>query len=213
MAVPAQWAPNELILAPIAAGFLLAFSVVTTYLVVPIVLTIIVFLLAARPARRDVILFALAFVPTLALLPIANTMAFGSLFATGYSAGGFDTNYPSPFDFANAWEKTGFYLWHSDYGLLGLFPIFFCGAVGLIIGPSITPAARKLLVTLMAVHFLFIISMEHHGSVGWGMGRFLCLYFRFWPLACLLCGILRGRKDMPCARFCLLRCCGAGSLR
>ena len=165
------------ILAPIAAGFLLAFSVVTTYLVVPIVLTIIVFLLAARPARRDVILFALAFVPTLALLPIANTMAFGSLFATGYSAGGFDTNYPSPFDFVNAWEKTGFYLWHSDYGLLGLFPIFFCGAVGLIIGPSITPAARKLLVTLMAVHFLFIISMEHHGSVGWGMGRFFLPLF------------------------------------
>ena len=160
------------IVAPLVTGFLLAFSIVTTYLVVPTVLTICVFLLASRPSRRDVILFSLAFLPTLSLLPIANMIAFGSPLATGYSAGGFDKNYPSPFDLSNAWEKTSFYLWNSDYGLLWLFPIFFFGAVGLIVGRSIAPVARTLLVALMTVHFLSIVSMEHHGSVGWGMGRF-----------------------------------------
>jgi hypothetical protein len=92
--------------------------------------------------------------------------------ATGYSAGGFDKNYPSPFDLFNAWEKVGFYLWHSEYGLLWLFPVFFLGAAGLALGRPISPPARLMLVTLAAVHFLFIITMEHHGSVGWGMGRF-----------------------------------------
>jgi hypothetical protein len=160
------------ILAPMVAGCLLAFGIVTTYLVAPIVLIICVFLLASRPSRRDVVLFSLAFLPTLSILPIANLMAFGSPWATGYSAGGFDKNYPSPFDLSNALEKSGFYLWYSEYGLLWLFPVFFLAAVGLLVGRSIEPAARRLLLTLSAAHFVFIITMEHHGSVGWGMGRF-----------------------------------------
>ena len=160
------------IVSPTATGFLLAFGVVTTYLVAPIVLLICGFMLAARPPRRDVILFGLAFLPTLSILPIANVKAFGSPLVSGYSAGGFDKNFPSPFDLFNAWEKTGFYLWQSEYGLLWLFPVFFIGAVGLTLGRPISPPARRLLVTLAAVHFLFIITMKHHGSVGWGMGRF-----------------------------------------
>jgi hypothetical protein len=160
------------IIGPIAAGFLLAFSVVTTYLVVPIVFLICGFMVAARPPRRAVMLFLLTFLPTLAVLPITNILAFGSPLATGYSAGGFDKNYPSPFDLFNAWEKVGFYLWHPEYGLVWLFPVFFLGVVGLALGRRISPPARLVLVTLAAVHFLFIITMKHHGSVGWGMGRF-----------------------------------------
>jgi hypothetical protein len=159
-------------ISPLAAGLLLAYSVVTTYLVVPIVLLICGFILASRPSLREMLLFGLGFLPTLAILPVANMMAFGSLFATGYSAGGFDKNYPSPFDLFNVWEKAGFYLWHSEYGLLSLFPVFLLGAFGLVARCPVKPSARMLLLALMTGHFLFIISMEHHGSVGWGMGRF-----------------------------------------
>jgi hypothetical protein len=160
------------IICPIVAGFLLASSVVTTYLVVPIVLLICGFMLAGRPPRRDIMLFLLMFLPILAVLPITNILAFGSPLATGYSAGGFDKNYPSPFDLFNAWEKVGFYLWHFEYGLLWLFPVFFLGVAGLARGRSLSRPARLVLVTLAAAHFLFIITMKHHGSVGWGMGRF-----------------------------------------
>jgi hypothetical protein len=160
------------IISPVAAGFLLAFGVVTTYLVVPIVLIICAFILASRSSRRDIALFALAFLPTLSILPIVNMMSFGSPLATGYSAGGFDQNYPAPFNLANALEKSGFYLWNSEYGLLWLFPVYSLGAVGLILSLSIKLQARRLLLSLMTAHFLFIITMEHHGSVGWGMGRF-----------------------------------------
>ncbi|MGH7852052.1 MAG: hypothetical protein ACREP3_01320 [Candidatus Binatia bacterium] len=159
-------------ISPLAAGLLFAYSVVTTYLVVPIVLLVCGFLLASRPSRREIVLFGLGFLPTLAILPVANMLAFGSFFATGYSAGGFDKNYPAPFDLFNAWEKTGFYLWHSEYGLLSLFPVFWLGAFGLVAWRPAKPYVKRLLLTLMAGHFLFIISMEHHGSVGWGMGRF-----------------------------------------
>jgi hypothetical protein len=34
------------------------------------------------------------------------------------------------------------------------------------------PSVRRLLIGLMTAHFLFIITMKHHGSVGWGTGRF-----------------------------------------
>jgi hypothetical protein len=160
------------IISPLAAGFLLAFAVVTTYLVAPVVLLIGVFILAARSSRRDIILFGSAFLPILSILPIANLIAFGSPLVTGYSAGGFAKNYPSPFDLYNAWEKAGFYLWRSEYGLLWLFPVFFFGAVGLIIGASKSSPQQRPLIALMGLHFLYIITMEHHGSVGWGMGRF-----------------------------------------
>ena len=83
-------------LCALAAGFLLAFSVVTTYLVLPIVLLICLALLVSRPSSRAMVYFFLAFLPTLSVLPISNAMVFGSPFATGYSAGGFDQNFPSP---------------------------------------------------------------------------------------------------------------------
>ena len=155
-----------------AAGLLLGYSIVTTYLVVPIALLICGFILVSRPLPREGLFFALGFLPTLAILPITNWIAFGSILATGYSAGGFDQNYPSPFDLANAWEKARFYLWHGDYGLLSLFPVFLLGAFGLLFWRPAPNPLKRLLLTLLGVHFLFIISMEHHGSVGWGMGRF-----------------------------------------
>jgi hypothetical protein len=99
-------------------------------------------------------------------------VSFGSPFVTGYSAGGFEKNYPSPFDLVNAWEKVGFYLWDYQYGLLGMFPVFLVGAVGLLWSSPVKPSVRRLLIGLMTAHFLFIITMKHHGSVGWGMGRF-----------------------------------------
>jgi hypothetical protein len=168
------------VLRPFVAGLLLSYSVVTTYLVLPVVLLICFFILAAGPSRRETVLFASGFLPTLAILPIANMMSFGSFWATGYSAGGFDKNYPSPFDVFNTWEKTGFYLWHAEYGLLSLFPVFLMGALGLVLWRPADPSVRKLLLTLAVGHFLFIITMEHHGSVGWGMGRF------FLPLYAVL---------------------------
>ena len=167
-----RWHAMGAIVSPIAAGFLLAFAVVTTYLAAPIVLLICGFILASQPGRRDALLFALAFVPTLAILPVTNLIAFGAPLATGYSAGGFDKNYPTFLDLANAWEKFSFYLWNFEYGLLWLFPVFFLGALGLILSRFLNLAPGPLLASLAAAHFLFIISMQHHGSVGWGMGRF-----------------------------------------
>jgi hypothetical protein len=179
------------IISPIAGGWLLAFAVVTSYLVAPIVVLIISFVLASRPSHRDLALLGCGFLPTISILPITNAISFGSPFATGYSAGGFDKNYPSPFDLANAWEKTGFYLWHDEYGLLGLFPVFFFAAVGLLRSSALKPTARKLLIALAGAHFLVIITMEHHGSVGWGMGRF------FLPLYPLLIFGLTAFWDLP----------------
>ncbi len=156
----------------LAAGFLLAFSVVTTYLVVPIVLLLCLYLFVSRSSLREMVFFAIAFLPTLSILLISNTIAFGSPFATGYSAGGFDQNFPSLLNLPNIWEKTGFYLWRADYGLLSLFPVFFLGAIGLTLSAPLKPTERRMLILLVAVHFLFIVTMEHHGTVGWGMGRF-----------------------------------------
>jgi len=156
----------------LAAAFLLAFSVVTTYLVAPIVLLICVYLIVSHPSIRSKVCFLLAFLPTLSILLISNAMVFGSPFATGYSAGGFDQNFPSPLNMSNAWEKIGFYLWHPEYGLLWLFPVFFFGAIGLTLSTPLKPRVRHMLLLLTVVHFLFIVTMEHHGSVGWGMGRF-----------------------------------------
>ena len=169
-------------LCALAAGFLFAFAVVTTYLVLPIVLLICLALMVSRPSRRSLVYFFLAFLPTLSVLPISNAMVFGSPFATGYSAGGFDQNFPSPLNLANAWEKIGFYLWHSEYGLLWSFPVFFFGAIGLTLGAPLQPRTRQLLLLLAAVHYLFIVTMEHHGSVGWGVGRF---FLPLYPILAL----------------------------
>jgi hypothetical protein len=156
----------------ILAGTLLGYSIVTTYLVAPIVLLICGFICASRPPGRELLFFALGFLPVVAILPLVNVLSFGSPFATGYSAGGFDENYPYPLDIKNAWEKAGFYLWSREYGILWVFPVFLLGAVGLTARGSIGRSRQALLLTLAAAHFLFIVSMRHHGSVGWGMGRF-----------------------------------------
>lgn len=161
------------VLAPAASGALLAYSVVTTYLVIPIVVLVAVFVAASRPPAREFALFGLGFLPVLAILPVVNTISFGSWWATGYSVGGFDENYPSPLNLWNAWEKIGFYIWHAEYGMIGLFPIFVVGALGVLIWRPDNPAVKKALWTLLAAHFFFIVMMEHHGSVGWGTGRFL----------------------------------------
>jgi hypothetical protein len=176
------WHGIGAIVSPIAAGFLLAFAVVTTYLLAPIVLVICGFILAGRPLRRDALLFALGFVPSIAILPVTNFMAFGTPLATGYSAGGFEKNFPSIFAAANAIEKAGFYLWNFEYGLLWLFPIFLLGALGLTRRDTTNSSARRLLIALAAVHFIFIITMEHHGSAGWGMGRF---FLPLYPILAL----------------------------
>ena len=60
----------------LAAGFLLAFAVVTTYLVLPIVLLICLYLIVSRPSRRSMVCFTLAFLPTLSILPISNAIGF-----------------------------------------------------------------------------------------------------------------------------------------
>ena len=44
------------------------------------------------------------------------------------------------------------------------------------------PRMRQLLLLLAAVHYLFIVTMEHHGSVGWGMGRF---FLPLYPILAL----------------------------
>jgi hypothetical protein len=156
----------------IVGGGVLGFAVVTTYLVAPIVLVIIFAVLSSRPPRRDVILLMAGFLLTLAILPTTNLLTYGSLMATGYSAGGFHENYPAPFDLINAWEKIAFYLWDSEYGVAGLFPVFLLGSVGLLVAGRLQSRLRAYIGALAAVHFLFIVSMRHHGSVGWGTGRF-----------------------------------------
>jgi len=176
---------------PVASGFLFAFAVVTTYLIAPIVALILAFIVRSRPSRRALALLACGFLPIAAILPVVNVIHFGSLFATGYSAGGFESNYPSLLDLANAWEKTRFYLWDSEYGLLWLFPAFALGAAGLLWNPPFEPSVKRMLLTLAAAHFLFIISMQHHGSVGWGMGRF------FLPLYPILAFGLPAFGDLP----------------
>lgn len=168
---PAARAPVRAVCAALA-GSLLAYSIVTTYLVIPIVLLICGSILASRPPRREILFFGCGFLPIVAFLPLVNVMSFGSPFATGYSVGGFDENYPSPLDISNVWEKVGFYLWNREYGLLWLFPLFALAVCGLAFKPLGDRAFGNALLVLAAVHFLFIVSMRHHGSVGWGMGRF-----------------------------------------
>jgi hypothetical protein len=163
----------------VLAGALLAYSIVTTYLVVPIVLLICGFICASRPRRRELLLFGLGFLPVVAILPLVNVMSFGSPFATGYSTGGFDENYPYPLDIRNAWEKVGFYLWRREYGMLWIFPIFLLASVGFTAKHSVNRSIRAVLLTTAVVHFLFIVTMRHHGSVGWGVGRFV---FPLYPI-------------------------------
>jgi hypothetical protein len=180
----------------IASGGVLGFAVVTTYLAAPIVLVIVVIVLSSRPPRRDTILLMTVFITTLAILPTTNVLTYGSLLTTGYSAGGFHENYPAPFDPANAWEKIAFYLWDSDYGVARLFPVFLLGSVGLLVAGRLQPRVRLYIGVLAAVHFLFIVSMRHHGSVGWGMGRFFLPLYPVLALGLAALWDLEGWKGM-----------------
>src|SRR5262245_14789647 len=162
----------------IVSGGVLAFAVVTTYLVAPIVLVIVLAVLLYQPPRRCAFFLA-GFIPTLAILPVSNILTYGSIMATGYSTGGFYENYPAPFDLANAWEKIGFYIWDSEYGAAWLFPVFLLGSMGLLLTGRLQLRLRLCIGMLVAVHFLFIVSMRHHGSAGWGMGRF---FLPLYPL-------------------------------
>ena len=201
------------IAAPIVAGVLLAYSIATTYLVVPLVLAICVFLWAERPPNRDILLFALAFLSTLSILPIFNLMTFGSPLATGYSAGGFYENYPAPVNLANAWEKAGFYLWDSDYGVLWLFPIFFLGGIGLIAGRSL-PDREKDAHDFDAGTFL----IHHFDGAPWlcGLGNGAVLHTfvshsRIWIGIAMQYWRLEGTLP-TCAGVCdiFLQCCFCG---
>jgi hypothetical protein len=166
----------------IASGAMLALAVVTTYLVAPIVLGIVGAVLWFRPPIRNSILWAVGFLPILAILPVLNLIIYGSILATGYSAGGFYENYPAPLNLVNAWEKTSFYLWSWEYGLAGLFPVFLLGLLGLCFKGPLPRLIRLQVIMLATIHFLFIVSMQHHGSVGWGMGRF---FLPLYPLLAL----------------------------
>ena len=166
----------------IASGGVLAFAVVTSYLVAPIVLVIVLAVLLSRPPRRDAFFLVAGFLPTLAILPVSNILTYGSIIATGYSTGGFHENYPAPFDLPNAWEKIAFYIWDSEYGVARLFPVFLLGSMGLLLAGRLQPRLRLCVGVLAAVHLLFIVSMRHHGSVGWGMGRF---FLPLYPLLAL----------------------------
>ena len=206
-------------LCAMGAGFLFAFAVVTTYLVLPIVLLICLALVVSRPSRRSLVYFFLAFLPTLSVLPISNAMVFGSPFATGYSAGGFDQNFPSPLNLANAWEKIGFYLWHSEYGLLWSFPVFFFGAIGLILGGPLQPRPGN---CFCYWRQSITCSLPPWSIMGRWVGAWAvssCRYIRFSRWACRHSFSSRvGRESSP--RASLLRavlqrhiCGGGGKLR
>jgi hypothetical protein len=166
----------------IASGAMLAVAVVTTYLVAPIVLGIVGAVLWFRPPIRNSILLAVGFLPVLAILPVINLLTYGTIMATGYSVGGFYENYPAPLNLINAWEKTSFYLWSWEYGLAGLFPVFLLGLFGLCFKGPLPRLIRLQVIILAAIHFLYIVTMQHHGSVGWGMGRF---FLPLYPLLAL----------------------------
>jgi hypothetical protein len=166
----------------IASGAMLAVAVVTTYLVASIVLGIVGAVLWFRPPIRNSILLAVGFLPVLAILPVINLLTYGTIMATGYSVGGFYENYPAPLNLINAWEKTSFYLWSWEYGLAGLFPVFLLGLFGLCFKGPLPRLIRLQVIILAAIHFLFIVTMQHHGSVGWGMGRF---FLPLYPLLAL----------------------------
>ncbi len=178
-------------------GFLAGLSVLTSYLVVPVAVGLMVFCLIRHrdpKARAAVVLGGL---PPVVGLAAYHTLAFGAPWRTGYGEGGFSMNYPS-ISLANSLEKLHFYMTHSQYGLIFLFPLFVLGAYGLL--RTQWPRQRLMAIgSLVLLHLLFILSIEHHGSVGYGIGRF------FLPLFPLLALGLPAIMDYEGRRMFILR--------
>jgi len=165
------------------AGALAGWAIVTTYLLGPLALLLLLSLLYLHEERLERAALALAFTTAASVLPIWNLYTYGSALATGYSANGNQANYPAPFDLTNMIEKLGFYLFSPNYGLLFLYPIFALAALALALA-SRRPSEPRLLRPGLAIallgHLCFISMMRHHGSVGWGMGRF---FLPLYPIA------------------------------
>ena len=178
-------------------GFLAGLSVLTSYLVVPVAVALIVFSLIRHRDPRARAALVLGGLPPVVVLAAYHTLAFGAPWRTGYGEGGFSMNYPS-ISLVNSLEKLHFYLTHPAYGLVFLFPLFVLGAYGLF--RTQWPRRRLLAIGwLVLLHFLFILSIEHHGSVGYGMGRF------FLPLFPLLALGLPAIMDYEGRRMFILR--------
>ena len=178
-------------------GFLAGLSVLTSYLVVPVAVGLIVFSLIRDRHPRARAALVLGSLPPVVVLAAYHTSAFGAPWRTGYGEGGFSMNYPS-INLVNSLEKLHFYLTHPAYGLVFLFPLFVLGAYGLF--RTQWPRRRLLAIgSLVLIHFLFILSIEHHGSVGYGIGRF------FLPLFPLLALGLPAIMDYEDRRMFILR--------
>ena len=178
-------------------GFLAGLSVLTSYLVVPVAVGLIVFWLIRDRDLKARAALVFGGLPPVVVLAAYHTLAFGAPWRTGYGEGGFSMNYPS-ISLANSLEKLHFYLTHPEYGLVFLFPLFVLGAYGLLRTPW--PRERLMAIgSLVLIHFLFILSIEHHGSVGFGMGRF------FLPLFPLLALGLPAIMDYEGRRMFILR--------
>ena len=178
-------------------GFLVGLSILTSYLVVPVAVGFIVFCLIRHRDPRARAALVLGGLPPVVVLAAYHTLAFGAPWRTGYGEGGFSMNYPS-ISLVNSLEKLHFYLTHSSYGLVFLFPLFVLGAYGLF--RTQWPRRRLLAIgSLVLLHFLFILSIEHHGSVGHGIGRF------FLPLFPLLALGLPAIMDYEGRRILILR--------
>ena len=178
-------------------GFLVGLSILTSYLVVPVAvgLTVAWGIRHKDPKARAALV--LGGIPPVVLLAGYHTLAFGAPWRTGYGAGGFSLNYPS-IDPANSMEKLHFYLTHPEYGLVFLFPLFVLGLLGLF--RTRWPPRRLVAIgSLVLIHLVFILSIEHHGSVGYGMGRF------FLPIFPLLALGLPAALDYEGPRIFMLR--------
>ena len=161
-------------------GFLAGLSVLTSYLVVPVAAGLVAFWVIRHRDARARAAIVLGGLPPVVVLAGYHTLAFGAPWRTGYGEGGFSLNYPS-IDLANSIEKLHFYLTHPEYGLVFLFPLFALGALGML--RTEWPRRRLVAIgSLVLVHFVFIVSIEHHGSVGYGIGRF---FLPLFPLLAL----------------------------
>ena len=178
------------------AGFLAGLSVLTSYLVVPLVAGLVVFWVIRDRDPKARAALVLGGLPPVLALAAYHTLAFGAPWRTGYREGGV-LNYPH-INLGNSVEKLHFYLTHPEYGLVFFFPLFVLGAYGLL--RTQWPLKRLLVIgSLVLIHFLFILSIEHHGSVGYGIGRF------FLPLFPLLALGLPAIMDYEGPRAFILR--------
>ena len=173
-------------------GFLVGLSILTSYLVVPVALGLTVFwgIRHTDPKARAALM--LGGLPPVMFLAGYHTLAFGAPWRTGYGEGGFSLNYPS-IDPANSLEKLHFYLTHPEYGLVFLFPLFALGLAGLF--RTRWPRKRLIAIgSLVLIHLGFILSIEHHGSVGYGIGRFFLPLFPFLALGLPVIMDYEGRR-------------------